>query len=107
MTEFCLVYITCGSRKEAEGLANILLQQHIVACASIVPEVISRFHWQGKIEIESEVLLILKTRTDLFASLEEIVKKHHSYKVAEIIAVPIIAGSNDYLQWLADETNFL
>ncbi len=81
-----------------------LLEGHCVACANILPGVTSLFSWQGKICREEEVLMILKTRKDRFDQVARVVKKYHSYSVPEIIALPVLEGSEDYLTWVRDNT---
>ncbi len=99
-TDFIIVYICCASRKEAAALAGLLLGKKLVACANIIPGIDSRFWWKGRIEKAGEALLIMKTRIKNFKEMEKEAKRVHSYDVPEIIALPLIAGSKDYLNWI-------
>ncbi len=101
---FIVVLITSGSLKEAQRISEALLGQKQVACVNIVPRILSRFWWQDKIVSESEVLLLAKTRMENFARIVNLVKEIHSYDVPEIIALPVLAGSDDYLEWIGKET---
>ncbi len=76
----------------------------MAACANVLPGVRSIFRWEGKISDEREVLLLLKTRSDLFDRLAETVKRLHTYQVPEIVALPIEFGSPDYLAWIREST---
>ncbi len=105
MTEFIVVFITASSEEEAEKIARALLEAKLAACANIVKDVRSIYRWQGKVEDESEVLMIVKSRREIFARLRDVVKSLHSYSVPEVIAMPIIEGSDDYLTWLDRETS--
>jgi len=79
--------------------------QRKAACVNILPEVESHYWRQGKKETVQEILLIVKTQEKLFDDLVTLVKKHHPYSIPEIVAVPIIGGNHDYLQWLEGETD--
>ena len=98
--EYLLVSITTNSSEEAERIAKALVQERLAACVNIVPAITSVYRWQGEVHRDSEVLLIAKSRSELFESLAARVKKLHSYEVPEIIALPIIAGSKAYLSWI-------
>ncbi len=104
--ENCLiVFVTFADRPQAEKCTEVLLRMRLIACANIVSEVHSRFHWQGSISNEKEILVIMKTRQALIDKLVKTIRKHHSYQVPEIIAVPIVAGASDYLEWIKEETS--
>jgi periplasmic divalent cation tolerance protein len=98
--EYLLVSITASSAEEAERIAKALVQERLAACVNIVPAITSVYRWQGEIHRDSEVLLIAKSRLELFESLVARVKELHSYQVPEIIALPIVAGSKAYLNWI-------
>ncbi|MFA6078342.1 MAG: divalent-cation tolerance protein CutA [Candidatus Omnitrophota bacterium] len=102
--DFIIVYICCASRKEASAIAGQVVSNRLAACANIIPGIDSIFWWKGRIEKAKEVLLILKTTAVKFRELENTVKRIHSYELPEIIAVPVAAGSKDYLSWIKDST---
>ena len=95
-----IALITAGSEEEAHKIAELLIRERKAACVNIVPAVDSLFWWEGEIESARESLLLVKTKASLFPEIVEMVKGVHSYEVPEIIALPIIAGSEDYLNWL-------
>ena len=102
--QYIIVLITCSSKKEATKIKDVLLTEKKAACINVFPpKVNSFFWWQGKIDSCSEVLLVVKTRRDVFKDVVSLVKKNHKYEVPEIIALPIINGNKDYLKWI-DET---
>src|ERR1044072_8788643 len=93
--------MTASSGEEATRLADLLVGANLAACVQILPEMESVYRWRGKIERQSEILLIAKTSVAKFADLEREVRALHSYETPEIVAVPILAGSAPYLEWLA------
>lgn len=101
-SQYGVVLVTTSSSEAAESMARALLTEKLAACVNIVP-VNSFYTWQGKINSDREWQLIIKTDLAQFAALEAKIKTLHSYEVPEIIALPIIAGSESYLNWL--ETN--
>ena len=99
-----IVFTTASNEDEAAKIANELVKAKLAGCVNIIKDIRSIYSWQGKIEDEKEVLMILKTQKALFDSFMKKVKELHSYSVPEIIALPIIAGSEDYLKWLKEVT---
>jgi periplasmic divalent cation tolerance protein len=99
-TDAIVVFITAANREEAARLAEMLVAAHLAACVQILPEIQSIYRWQGNIEQQSEVLLIAKTIRSKFAELEREVRSLHSYETPEIVAVPVVACSTPYLEWL-------
>ena len=95
-----VVFLTASSGEEATRLADLLIGAHLAACVQILPEMESVYRWQGNIERQSEILLIVKTTAAKFADLEREVRVLHSYETPEIIAIPLVAASTPYLQWL-------
>jgi len=95
-----VVFMTAASGEEAARLADMLVGSHLAACVQILPEMESVYRWQGKIERQSEVLLLAKTTMGRFEELEREVRALHSYDTPEIIAVPVVASSAPYLNWL-------
>ena len=99
-----IVLITASSPDEAVKIGTALVDEHLAACVNIVPEVRSLFYWEGKTLDERETLLICKSRLALMEKLVARVKALHSYSVPEVIALPIVAGSREYLDWMQDVT---
>lgn len=104
MAEEIVVLVTASSIKEAEKIARHLVDGRLAACVNILPEVRSVFRWQGQLNVESETLLIIKSISVRLDAITKKVKELHSYEVPEIIALPIIGGSADYLDWLRRES---
>jgi len=96
-----VVFMTAANGEEATRLAEMLVGAHLAACVQILPEMESVYRWQGKIERQSEVLMLAKTTLGKFDDLEREVRALHSYDTPEIVAVPIVAGSAPYLEWLS------
>lgn len=103
MTDKVVAYTTCGEASEAGRLAEHLVAQRLAACVSVVPAVKSYYYWQGKIENDDEVLLMIKTARDLVDSVRRELEKLHSYDLPELIVTPIVDGSPNYLAWLDRE----
>ncbi len=95
-----VVFITAKNKAEAKKIAQAVLHKKLAACVNIVDGIESLFWWEGKIDSAREVLLICKTENALFKKLEVAVKAVHSYQNPEIIALPIVAGSQAYLKWI-------
>jgi periplasmic divalent cation tolerance protein len=104
MRDFIVVLVTVGSTDEGDRLARTLVEERVAACVNRLPGIHSIYRWQGKIEQSAEELLVIKTRKSLFAVLEKRVRELHSYEVPEIVALPIVAGSEPYLNWLGEQT---
>ena len=103
-TEFIVVLVTSSSEGEAEKLAARLVEEKLAACVNIIPTS-SLFRWEGKLSREKEMLLVIKTRNSRFEDLEKRVRELHSYQVPEIIALPVVAGSKQYLDWVAENVS--
>jgi periplasmic divalent cation tolerance protein len=95
-----LVFITATTKDEAISIGKHLVKKKLAACTHIIDGALSFFIWDKKLCEENEVLLIVKTIQEKLDKIVTVVKKLHSYDVPEIIAVPIIDGSKDYLNWL-------
>ncbi len=104
MTEFIIVLITAKEEGEAARIAEELVDSRLAACVNVVKGIRSIYSWKGKREDETEVLMVVKTRRDLFDGLKKRIKELHSYSIPEIIALPVIEGSEEYLEWLREET---
>ena len=99
-----VILVTTSSIREARSIGGRLVDENLVACANILPRIESIFSWQGKICREGESLMVLKTQAKHFKNIVKRVKSLHSYSVPEIIALPIIRGSKDYLDWIKKTT---
>ena len=103
MTDKVVAYTTCSDKAEAEKLANHLVEERLAACVSVLPGVQSFYRWQGKIEADDEILLMIKTSRDLVDGVRRALDRLHSYDLPELIVVPIVDGSPNYLAWLERE----
>ncbi|MGE5809626.1 MAG: divalent-cation tolerance protein CutA [Nitrospirota bacterium] len=99
-----IVLITASSEDEAAKIGSALVDEHLAACVNIVPGVRSLFFWEEKTQDGRELLLICKSRQPLLGRLIARVKSLHSYTVPEVIALPVVGGSEDYLRWLREAT---
>ena len=102
MNEHCIIYITAGSKEEADKLSRGLVEEKLSFCVNTVPGIQSTYQWEGKIHVDDEILLIVKTRQDRYEALERWVKQNHSYDIPEIISLPIQKGLPEYLQAIDD-----
>ncbi len=103
--DFLVVLITTPDEKVAEHISEVLVEEKAAACVNIVSHVKSFFSWQGSLSTEDEVLMVVKTREEYFEErIVPLVQEHHPYEVPEIIALPIVRGSEDYLEWMGGET---
>jgi periplasmic divalent cation tolerance protein len=103
MTDKIVVLSTCGSAEEAEKIARTLVEKRLAACVNIVPGMRSVYHWKGAIEDASEWLLLIKSKRGLFEKLCAELAGLHSYEAPEIVALPIVEGSESYLNWMEAE----
>jgi len=103
VSDAIIVFMTASNGEEAARLADMLVGAHLAACVQIFPEMESVYRWQGKIERAAEILLLAKTTKSKFEELEREVRALHSYDTPEIIAVPVVAGSARYLEWLSEK----
>lgn len=99
-----VVLVTTGSQEESARIGQTLVQEGLVACANILPTIQSVFKWEGKVVTEEESLMVLKSQDERFQELCNRIKSLHSYDVPEIIALPIVQGSQEYLEWVRDLT---
>ncbi len=104
MDEYIMVLTTTDSKEVAEGIAERLVEKKLAACVQIIGPIKSVYRWKKKVEKAEEWLCFIKTRASLFSELERVIKQIHPYEVPEIIALPIVNGSSDYLDWLQRET---
>ncbi len=103
MTEYIVIVTTVTRAEDAERIARLLLEKRLAACAQVLAPMTSWYWWQGKIESAGEHCCLLKSRRELFAEVEAAIRSVHPYEVPEIIALPVVAGSSDYLGWLGAE----
>lgn len=101
--EYSLILTTCADAADADRLTAALLENRLAACVQRMP-IQSAYHWQGAIQHEAELLLLIKTRRDLYPAVEERLRALHPYDVPEIIQLPITAGLPAYLNWISDNT---
>jgi periplasmic divalent cation tolerance protein len=102
--EFCVIFCTVPHKEVGLDIANTLVSKQLAACVNIVPGLTSIYTWKDELCNDQELLLIIKTKNNLFANVEEVIKKIHPYEVPEIISLPVISGSYDYLQWVKTVT---
>ena len=100
---YSLLYITTSESSESEKIAKILLEEKLVACSNIIPQVKSLYLWKGQIEEDNESVLLIKTRADKIDKVIKRVKEIHSYQTPCILEFNVKKGSNEYLQWMEKE----
>lgn len=98
-----VIFITAGTREEARKVGQALLEHRAAACVNIAPNITSIFWWQEVLETDQEHLLIVKTRASKLEEVVRLVKEIHSYEVPEVIALPVIGGNREYLEWIGEE----
>ncbi|MBR2524869.1 divalent-cation tolerance protein CutA [bacterium] len=99
-----VIFCTVPNKNDAKKISEALVQEGLAACVSTIDKVNSIFSWDNELCNENELLLIIKTRQEVFDKIEAVIKALHPYNVPEIIALPVIAGSKDYLAWVEHET---
>lgn len=104
VSDFLLVLCTCPDDGSAAALATALLEQQLAACVNRVPGMKSLYRWEGHVEKDDEILLLIKTRAALFGELEAAIRRLHPYEVPEIIGLPLAAGNTEYLDWIRSST---
>jgi periplasmic divalent cation tolerance protein len=103
MTDKILVFTTCGSAEEAAQIARSLVESRLAACVAVTPGIRSVYRWRGAIEESEEWSLTIKSRRDLFAALSAELRRLHGYETPEILAIPVVEGAAEYLQWMDGE----
>ncbi len=103
MSDYCMVLTTCGNKEEAEKLAGLLLRERLAACVQMTA-ITSFYEWKKELNKDEELLLLMKTRVDLYDELEKFISTHHSYEEPEIVRLPIEGGSAGYLGWIDEVT---
>ena len=97
-----LVLTTCGNDDDAGALARVLVERRLAACVNAVSKVASTYRWKGEVQQDQETLLIIKTTAQRLAAVEQTIREKSKYELPEVIAVPVQAGSTDYLEWLRE-----
>lgn len=97
-----VVFITVPNLESARQIARVLVEKRLAACVNLLPGVTSIYFWEGAVREDSEVLLVCKTRRSRLAALQEEVRTMHPYQVPEIIALPVVAGLEEYLNWVRE-----
>jgi periplasmic divalent cation tolerance protein len=105
MTEKIVVLSTCGSEEEAVRIAKRLVEGRVAACVNLLPRIRSIYRWEGKVEDATEWMLLIKTSRDRYDALSTVLEAAHSYELPEVLALPIVTGSPNYLAWLDSELN--
>lgn len=97
------VYITCQNEDQALEIAKVIVEEKLAACANILPGMKSVYYWEDALQVDQEAVLILKSHEALYEQLENRVKELHSYDVPAILAIPLVAGNAQYIEWMAGE----
>ena len=100
MSDYRTLYVTCADKTEAKKIATALIEQKFAACGNIIENVTSIYHWDGQINEDNEVILLIKTRRDLVSQASELIKKLHSYDVPCIFEWKIESGEKEYFKWM-------
>lgn len=101
--EIHLIYATCESLEQARQIASQLIENRLVACVNLLPEMHSIYEWEGEIQQSQEVVLLAKTTRDQCQLAIEAIVEHHSYDCPAVMAVPLVAGHPGFLNWIADQ----
>lgn len=103
MEEYVQVFTTTEKKEDAEKIAKAMVEKRLAGCIQIVGPINSMYWWKGNVETAGEWLLLIKSKKELYEELEKAIKELHPYETPEIVAVPIVAGSKEYLEWLKNE----
>jgi len=101
--DLCIVYITTGSFDEAAKIGKMLVEESLSACVNIIGGMHAIYRWQGKIQTDEECVLIAKTRTHLIEPVTVRVKECHSYECPCVVAIPVVGGNPDFLDWIDEQ----
>ena len=104
MKSYIQVTTTTETKEQAQTIAQHLVEAKLAACVQIVGQITSIYRWKGKVENAPEWLCLIKTRNNLYSKVEAAIKSQHTYETPEIIAISIVKGSQEYLQWISEET---
>ncbi|SRR6266404_4023700 len=102
MTDKVVVLVTTSGTREARKIANALVEARLAACVNVIEKVQSYYRWKGGVQCDKECLLVVKSCRTNFAELRKAIEKIHSYKVPEIICMPIVEGADPYMNWLEE-----
>ena len=105
MKDFIIILCTINDLNTAKDISRHLLENNLVACVNIIPDVVSMYQWKDEICEDTEYLMVMKTTADMFNAVKTEIKKLHSYEIPEIISVNIEEGANDYLSWINSVVN--
>lgn len=105
MTDVLVVFVTVGNGDEAATIARTLVEEKLVACVNMIPQIRSLYWWKGEVCDDQEILLIMKTPRGMFEALQQRIRQLHSYEVPEIIALSVERGLPEYLQWVLRSTS--
>jgi periplasmic divalent cation tolerance protein len=100
MTDKIVILSTCSDEEEAERIARALVDARLAACVNVLPKMRSFYRWKGEVEDATECLLVIKSSRPLFGELRSALEKAHSYEVPEVVALPVVDGAPNYLNWL-------
>lgn len=103
MEEYIQVFTTTEKKEDAEKIAKVLIERRLAGCIQIVGPIVSTYWWKNNVETAEEWLCFIKSKKTLYDELEKAIKEIHPYEIPEIIAIPIVCGSKDYLEWLKNE----
>ncbi|MDY6985754.1 MAG: divalent-cation tolerance protein CutA [Candidatus Thermoplasmatota archaeon] len=103
MEEYIQVITTVGSKRDAERIANVLVEKHLAGCVQISGPIESIYWWEGRVERTEEWLCVIKSENSIYGEVERAIKKNHPYEIPEILAISVIEGNKDYLEWLSKE----
>ncbi len=103
MEDYIQVFTTTEKKEDAEIMAKTLVEKRLAGCIQVVGPILSTYWWKGNVETAEEWMCFIKSKKDLYGELERSIKEVHPYETPEIIAMPIVTGSKDYLRWLSNE----
>ena len=103
MTDYIQVVTTAEKKEDAQRIAGAVVEKRLAGCAQVIGPITSTYWWKEKMEVAEEWMCVIKSRNDLYGELEQTIRKIHPYEQPEILAVPVVAGSEGYLEWLKGE----
>lgn len=102
--DIIVIYCTVPKKRLAKDITKVLMKHKLAACVSLIDNVRSTFSWEGEVCEEKEVLMMIKTRRENYGKIKLVIEDMHTYNIPEIIALPVVDCSEDYLKWLVKET---